>query len=89
MLDDTMAGSYLYGGRIVNVASETVDNAVNLTLTGSTWTVTGTSYLNTLTIDSESKIDGLITVDGIEVAPDNIVAAKGGTITGNIVVTAR
>lgn len=48
----------LYGGRIVNVASATVDNPVNLTLAGSTWTVIGISYLNSLIMDAGSVIKG-------------------------------
>jgi len=89
VLDDTMERAYLYGGRIVNVVSETVDNPVNLTLAGTTWTVTDTSYLNSLTIDNESTINGRITVDGVEAAADDIVSAKNSTITGNIVITAN
>lgn len=90
VLDDTMEGAYLYGGRIVNVASATVNNPVNLTLAGSTWTVTGTSYLNSLTMDAGSSINGIITVDGSEMASDAVVAAtRNGTVTGNIVITKK
>jgi len=87
VLDDTMEKAYLYGGRILNIVSETVDNPVNLELTGTTWTVTGTSYLNSLTIDSESTINGTITINGTEMTTASIVTTRNGTITGNIVIT--
>ncbi|MFT4211085.1 MAG: hypothetical protein QM626_04360 [Microbacterium sp.] len=71
-----------------NVASAPINNGVILTLDGSTWEVTGTSYLTSLTTDDESAIEGAdgrgvsITVDGVETAIE-----PGVTYTGEIVVS--
>ena len=64
----------------------TVNNPVNVTMqNGSTWMITGSNYLASLTIDETSTIKGMglvMTVDGVEteIAP--------GTYVGEIVLTA-
>lgn len=73
---------YLFFGRVATAAYPAVNNPVVLTMKNSTtWNVTGTSYLTSLTFDATSKINGTITVDGK-------VVTAAGTYTGNIVVTA-
>ena len=56
------------------------EQGLELTLTGSDWTVTRDSYLTKLTLDDASSIEGVITVDGepVELAP--------GTYEGEIIV---
>ena len=72
--------------RVNAEAAPTVNNPVSLTLAnGSVWTVTGDSYLASLTIDETSSIQGeglTMTVDGVptEIAP--------GTYAGEIVLSA-
>ncbi len=65
-------------------ASETLNDPVGLSLSnGSTWTVTGTSYLAELTIDETSAVIGAeMTVDGVatEIVP-------GSSYEGEIVLT--
>jgi len=46
----------LYLGRVVNEATESVNNGVTLKLSNSTWTVTGTSYLNSLALENGASI---------------------------------
>lgn len=78
--------SYLALGRIVNTASEAVNNDVNLELVNSTWVATGTSYLSLLSIDETSEIiveDGYtvkLLVNGVE------TAITAGEYTGDIVI---
>ena len=72
--------------RVKADAAPTVNNPVSLALTnGSKWTVSGVSYLASLTIDDSSSILGTgltMTVNGVEteIAP--------GTYTGEIVLSA-
>ncbi|MCD8116589.1 MAG: hypothetical protein LUE21_05665 [Oscillospiraceae bacterium] len=67
------------------ISAPTVNNPVSLTLTnGSTWMVTGTNYLTSLTIDETSTVMGMslvMTVDGVETE----IAA--GTYEGEIIIT--
>ena len=76
---------YLYMGRIVNVASPAVNNAVELTLkNGTVWTVDSVNYLSKLTIDSTSSIvaeDLHVSVNGKE------IELKAGTYEGAIIVS--
>jgi len=80
-------------GHVVNKATNASNqNPVNVALTdGAVWTVTGTSYINKLTIDSESSIVGAngasvkISVDGTAMSVAEIVEA--GTVTGDIVIS--
>ncbi len=76
-------------GVVTNTPSAIVNNGVIVSLTGgSTWTVTGTSHLSSLTVDAGSQLAAAagktvtVTVDGI---PTTLVA--GTTYTGAIVVT--
>ena len=63
-----------------------VNNPVNVTMqNGSTWMVTGTNYISSLTIDESSSILGMgltMTVDGVETE----IAA--GTYIGEIILSA-
>ena len=67
--------------------TEKTDNSaalLNVTLTsGSTWNVVSDSYVDTLTVDSSSKINGYATMDGKLIS---LVAGK--TYSGNIIVHA-
>ncbi|MCD7770449.1 MAG: hypothetical protein LUH36_10120 [Oscillospiraceae bacterium] len=57
------------------------EHGLELTLTGSVWNVTETSYLTKLVVDEASVINGTMTVDGVETE----IAA--GTYEGEIVVS--
>jgi hypothetical protein len=57
------------------------EHGLELTLTGSDWTVTRTSYLTKLTLDDASSVEGVITVNGKE------IDAAPGVYEGEIVVT--
>ena len=68
-----MLKDYKLFGVVTNTAHEPINNGVIVSLTnGSTWTVTGTSYLTSLTIDNGSTITAAkgykatMTVDGME-----------------------
>ena len=76
-------------GVVDNTAGAVVNNGVIVSLTGkSTWTVTGTSYLSSLTVEAGSKLVGAngkaatVTVDGVVTTP-----VAGVTYTGAITVT--
>ena len=56
-------------------------HGLELTLTGSDWTVTRTSYLTKLTLDDASSVEGVLTVNGEE------IDAAPGTYEGEIVVS--
>ena len=56
------------------------EQGLELTLTGSDWTVTRDSYLTKLTLDEASTIEGVITVDG------EPVELASGTYEGEIIV---
>ena len=73
---------------VTQSAAPTVNNGVAVSLTdGSVWTVTGTGYITSLTIDESSTVTGadgkkvIMTVDGV---PTQIEA---GNYTGRIVLT--
>jgi len=75
-------------GVVTNSASPVVNNGVLVTLSGdSVWTVTGTSYLSSLTLADTASLrsqrggEVTITVDGIAVRP------VAGTYTGAITVS--
>lgn len=73
--------AYLYAGRLKNTPAPAVNNAVKLTLEGgSTWNVTGTSYLAELNVAESCTVKGTITVDGAAVTAP-------GSYKGSIVVT--
>ena len=85
---DGSSGTYDYTMylRVDAQAAPTVNNPVSVTMqNGSTWMITGSNYLTSLTLDESSSIKGMglvMTVDGVEteIAP--------GTYTGEIVLTA-
>jgi uncharacterized lipoprotein YehR (DUF1307 family) len=81
------AGDYRLLGEVTNTPCPAVNNGVIVSLTDSTWTVTGTSYLTSLTLDKDSAIatpDGrrlTLTVDGAE------RKIQTGTYKGDIVLS--
>jgi hypothetical protein len=85
--DTITAEDYKLLGEVTNTPCEAVNNGVIVSLKGSTWTVTATSYLTALTIADGSAIKApegqtvTMTVNGVK----KPVAA--GTYKGNIVLT--
>jgi len=74
-------------GEVTNRPCPAVNNGIIVTMNGSTWTVTATSYLTSLTIGDGSVIKApegskvTMTVDGVA------KAIKAGAYKGNIVIT--
>ncbi len=80
---DSSLDCHLGMGRVKNTAAPTVNNPVYLNLTdGAVWNVTGESYLAELTVDADSVVNGVVTVDGAVVD-----VSAGGSFAGSIVVT--
>ncbi len=76
---------YRLFGVLENTPCPAVNNGVIVSLAnGSVWNVTGESYLTSLTLDSTSAVNGIVTVDGAAVD-----TSAGGGWTGAIVVTPR
>ena len=73
---------YLAIGRILNFAAPTVNNSVSLSLAGSTWNVTGLSYLASLTVDGASTVNGDVYQNGQK------IDLKAGTYENVVVVPA-
>ena len=69
-------------GRILHYAAPTVNNAVSLSLTDSTWNCTGLSYLASLTVDGGSVVNGDVYQNG------QLVDLKAGTYENVVVVPA-
>lgn len=87
--DTISAADYQQLGVVTNTPGEVVNNGVIVDLTGaSTWTVTGTSYLSSLTVGADAGVAApaghtlTMTVDGV---PTTIT--PGQTYTGNVVLT--
>ncbi|MHC3472742.1 hypothetical protein ACYF6T_29185 [Streptomyces sp. 7R007] len=83
------ASTFYELGIVTNTAQAAVNNGAIVKLGGgSTWTVTGTSYLTSLTLASDAAVKAprgktvTMTVDGTETA-----IAAGGTYTGAITLT--
>ncbi|MEU6375735.1 hypothetical protein [Streptomyces sp. NPDC046909] len=83
------ASNFYELGIVTNTAQAAVNNGVVVTLdSGSTWTVTGTSYLTSLTLASDAAVKAprgktvTLTVDGTETP-----LAAGTTYTGALVLT--
>jgi Tfp pilus assembly protein PilX len=77
-----------YLGDLINTPAPAVNNGMIVTLKGGTvWTVTGTSYLTSLTIDDGSIVapEGSKVVMTVSGAKTEIQPGK--TYTGNIVLT--
>ena len=76
------ADEHLGIGRMGNTPAPSINNPVHLCLkNGAVWTAVGTSYLDVLELDENSKIIGTVTV--------NVTAVSGaGRYRGRIVVTA-
>jgi hypothetical protein len=78
---------YLLIGEVTNTPSPVVNNGVIVSLAGSTWTVTGISYLTCLSISNDSSVNApegyklTMRVNGAE------KAIRAGTYKGNIVLT--
>jgi hypothetical protein len=85
--DTITSEEYLLLGEVTNTPGPAINNGVIVTLNGSTWTVTGTSYLTGLTIGEGSKVIApkgqkvAMTIDGVK------TPIKAGTYKGNIVLT--
>jgi hypothetical protein len=85
--DTITADDYLLLGEVTNTPSAAVNNGVIVSLAGSTWTVTGTSYLTSLTIGNDSAVTApegfkvTMTIDGAE------KAIRAGTYKGNIMLS--
>lgn len=76
-------------GVVTNTAQPVVNNGVIVTLSaGSVWTVTGTSYLSSLTVSADSSV---VTVDGgtpkVTVNGTAVTVSPGSSHTGAITVT--
>lgn len=79
------AEDYKMFGVLEHTPAPVVNNGVIVNLTGdSLWTVTGDSYLTSLTVEKGSAIEGSVTVDGKAVD-----VSKGGSWTGDILITAK
>jgi hypothetical protein len=81
------AADYLEVGEVKNTPSAAVNNGVVLSLTNSSWTVTGTSYLTSLTLDEGSTVSP---AKGYKLAMSvNGVATpiKAGAYKGNIAIS--
>jgi hypothetical protein len=82
--------TYYKLGHVRVTPAKTDSNGVIVALkNGSVWNVTGTSYISSLTVDTDSSVAvpaGMkISVNGEEISAD---ALKGNTVTGNIVISA-
>ena len=82
------SADYRLLGVVTNTPSAVVNNGVIVSLTdGATWTVTGTSYLSSLTVEDGSSLKApkgkkvTMTVDGV------VTPLAGTTYTGNVVLT--
>ncbi len=77
-------------GEVENTPSAAIDNGAIVTLNSSTWTVTGTSYLTKLSLDSSSSVVAAsgaslsMTVDGA-----STTLTPGQSYTGAIVLTEK
>ena len=77
LIDQNVTDAHLGIGRLKNVPAPSVNNELTLTLKGgSKWTVTQTSYLDRLTIEDGSSIQGKVTVDGAPVSGPGAYAGK-------------
>lgn len=81
---DFTINEYYLLGHVANKAYSNGYNTVAATLTDNAeWTVTDTSYLNSLTIGDNASVAGKMTVNGVSTP-----IVSGNTYTGNIVLTA-
>ena len=71
---------YLTIGRLLNFPAPTVNNPVYVTLTNSTWNVTGLSYVAYLAVGEGSAVNGVVYKDG------QAVSAAPGAVLENVVV---
>ncbi len=79
------AEDYKLFGVLEHTPAPAVNNGVIVSLSGgSVWTVTGDSYLTSLSVEQGSVVEGVVTVDG-----QAVDVSAGGTWQGNILVTAK
>ncbi|MFT4210975.1 MAG: hypothetical protein QM626_03810 [Microbacterium sp.] len=70
-------------GNVTNTVTAPINGGVIVNLTnGSTWNVTGDSYVTSLTVDDSSTFNGVASIDGVAFTP-----VAGTTYTGNILVS--
>ena len=88
-VDTITSANWQQLGAVTNTPQPAINNGVIVSLTdGSTWTVTGTSYLTALSLDATSAVAGrhggkvTMTVDGKQTA-----ITPGTSYSGAIVVT--
>ncbi|MCD7770437.1 MAG: hypothetical protein LUH36_10055 [Oscillospiraceae bacterium] len=80
--DETDVSWHYLLSDFTDVACESVDNGVIVELTnGTTWDVTGESYLTMLIVGEDCVINGTMTVDGVETE-----IIPGETYEGDIVI---
>lgn len=80
--DETDVSWHYLLSNYTDVACESVDNGVIVQLTnGTTWDVTGESYLTMLIVGEDCTINGTMTVDGVETE-----IVPGTTYEGNILL---
>lgn len=81
---DFTINEYYLLGHVANKAYSNGTNTVSAILEDdAVWTVTDTSYLNSLTVGSEAAVDGKMTVNGVDT-----LIVPGTTYTGDVVLTA-
>jgi predicted carbohydrate-binding protein with CBM5 and CBM33 domain len=85
---DTITGEdYRQLGEVTNTPAASINNGVIVSLTQSSWTITGTSYLTSLAIGEGSSVQApkgssvSMTVDG------QLVPVQKGSYKGQIVLT--
>ena len=75
-------------GRFCHTAAPILNNPINVTLTGSSWDVTGDGYIQTLTVDALDKITAaapvIVNVKALVVAGEKY--ADGTYTTGNVTI---
>jgi hypothetical protein len=88
-VDTITSANWWQLGAVTNTPQPAINNGVIVSLAGgSTWTVTGTSYLTALSLDATSAVTGrhggkvTMTVDGKQTA-----IAQGASYTGAIVIS--
>jgi membrane protein implicated in regulation of membrane protease activity len=84
--DTITSADYKLLGEVTNTVGASINNGVQVNLKGSIWTVTGNSYLSTLSIDAASSV---VAAAGSKVALTVNGAAKplkAGSYKGQIVL---
>ena len=79
---------YRLVGEVTNTPCAAVNNGVIVSLTGSVWTVTGTSCLTALTVANGATINSPNGSNVVMTVDDVVTTIKPGTYKGKIVLTA-